>query len=299
MHPNTTATITAFLRQRWLPEVTRRIEAEHGWRSYYYGNLQGDPPAWYTFDHRPRFNNNYVGLRNRFAILSEAFAYLTFEDRVRATRVFVDEVLTFAAENVREIRGIVEGADSRPLAGSPLAVRAGFRRSAEQVTILLGAVEEEPHPVTGLPMHLRVDSVAPTVMYEYGEFEPTETTTVPTAYYVLPGNDTALDRLAAHGVRTVRLSESRNASVERFRIDSTSVAANPFQGRRERTLWGAWVRTRESLPVGTVLVPMDQPLARLAFTLLEARSDDGLADWAFFDDAIARGDYPVRRAVAP
>jgi hypothetical protein len=167
------------------------------------------------------------------------------------------------------------------------------------VTILLGAVEEEPHPVTGLPMHLRVDSVAPTRMYEFGSFAATETATAPTAYYVLPGNDDALARLAAHGVRSQRLSESRNASVERFRIDSTSVAANPFQGRRERTLWGAWVRARESLPPGTVLVPMDQPLARLAFTLLEARSDDGLANWAFFDDAIARGDYPVRRAVAP
>ena len=299
LHPNTPSAIDSFLRERWMPEVTQRVRDAQGWDFYYYGNLSGDPPAWYTFDHRPRFQNNYVGLRNRIAILSEAYAYLTFEERVRVTRVFVEEVLAFAGRNAAEIRAIVEAADRELIPGRMLAVRAGFRRSPEPVTILLGAVDEEPHPVTGLPMHLRRDVVMPTRMYEYGTFEPTETAVAPTAYYVLPGNEAALDRLAAHGVRTQRLSEPRSASVERFRIDSTSVAANPFQGHRERTLWGAWVRTREALPVGTVLAPMDQPLARLAFTLLEPRSDDGLGGWAFFDEAIARGDYPVRRAAVP
>jgi len=299
LHPNTERVMDAFLRLRWMPEVTRRVREAHGWDFYYYGNLSGDPPAWYTFDHRPRFNNNYVGLRNRIAILSEAYAYLTFEDRVRVTRVFVDEVLAFAGRNAAEIRTIVENADRQPVAGQSLAVRAAFRRSAEPVQILLGAVEEEPHPVTGLPMHLRRDVVTPTTMYEYGTFEATETAVAPATYYLLPGSDVAADRLTAHGIRTERLGEPREVPVERFRIDSTSVATNAFQGRIERTLFGAWVQTRETLPAGTLAVPMNQPLARLAFTLLEPRSDDGLANWAFFDDAIARGDYPVRRAVAP
>ena len=39
----------------------------------------------------PRFNDNYIGLRNRFALLSEAYAYLTFEDRILATNRFMDE----------------------------------------------------------------------------------------------------------------------------------------------------------------------------------------------------------------
>ena len=47
--------------------------------------------VWRTFDHRPRFGNNYVGLRNRLAILSEAYSYLDFRGRVRVTEVFVEE----------------------------------------------------------------------------------------------------------------------------------------------------------------------------------------------------------------
>jgi hypothetical protein len=53
------------------------------------------------------------------------------------------------------------------------------------------------------------------------------------------------------------------------------------------------------LPAGTAYVPLDQPLGRLAFTLLEPRSDDGLVDWAIVDADIERGEVPVLRARPP
>jgi hypothetical protein len=40
---------------------------------------------------------------------------------------------------------------------------------------------------------------------------------------------------------------------------------------------------------------MDQPLARLIFTLLEPRSDDGLVNWNYFDREIEAGGMPVVR----
>jgi len=42
---------------------------------------------------------------------------------------------------------------------------------------------------------------------------------------------------------------------------------------------------------------MNQPLARLAFYLLEPRSDDGLFEWNFFDEVL--GDVaPVSKVMA-
>ena len=61
------------------------------------------------------------------------------------------------------------------------------------------------------------------------------------------------------------------------------------------TLFGAWEAGQQVVPAGTIAVPMDQPLARLAFTLLEARSDDGFANWAILDESIEEGRYPVWR----
>ncbi len=294
LHPNTPSGIDELLREEFLPTVTDRIREEHGWEYYYYGNHSPRRPGWYTFDHRPRFNNNYIGLRNRIAILSEAYAYDTFEDRVRSTLWFVEEILTFASERAGDLRRVVEEADDEPIIGTRLATRADFERSSEEVEILLGEVTEERHPQTGEIILRRVEASRSESMFEYGTFEATSTEVVPSAYYLLPGASDAAERLRAHGV-TMRPAPARVAGLQAFAMDSSTVAARPFQGRNERTLFGAWAATSETLPEGSLEVPMEQPLARLVFTLLEPRSDDGFANWAILDEEIEAGGYPVLR----
>ena len=87
--------------------------------------------AWRSFDHRPRFNNNYIGLRNRFALLSEAFAYATFKDRIIATNRFVEESLDFITKNTSRIRHVVEEADRRTVIGQRLSLRAQMVKAPE------------------------------------------------------------------------------------------------------------------------------------------------------------------------
>ena len=299
LHPNTPESIDHFLREEWLPRITSEIERKDGWHFYYYGNHSERRPGWYTFDHRPRFNNNYLGLRNRFAILSEAYAYLTFEDRVVSTLRFVEEILHYAADHAVQIREITQAADAASVVGARLATRAEFERSDEEVTILLGAVDEEQHPETGETILLRRDVVTPTSMYEYGTFQPTDTEVAPDAYYILPEAADAIERLRAHGVIVLPVERETSIVAQQFRIDSTSVAARPFQGRNERTLHGAWGEPGfRSLPDGSVAVPVNQKLGRLVFQLLEPRSDDGFTAWAILDDAIEAGTYPILRAPA-
>ena len=304
LHPATDAALVDFLRGELLPVVTRRIREVDGWDFYYYGNAyplrQGADPAWITFDHRPRFNNNYVGLRNRLAILSEAYAYATFRDRVRASLRFVEEILRYAAGHAGEIRKLVAAADARPPLGDSLAVRATFQRSEEPVTILMGDVEEERNPYSGKIMLRRRDVQRPVEMYEFGTFRPTERARVPGAYHLPPGGEEiqeVVERLRAHGIRLRRSREEREVLAEVFHVDSVGVAEETFQGRRERTVWGVYRTERRVLPPGTVTVPLDQPLARLAFYLLEPRSDDGFLSWGFFDVSVEPGrPYPVLRA---
>jgi hypothetical protein len=52
------------------------------------------------------------------------------------------------------------------------------------------------------------------------------------------------------------------------------------------------------VPAGYIRVPVGQPLGRLVTYLLEARSDDGVVNWAIIDDAVADSShYPVWRLV--
>ena len=303
LHPNTPTAITRLLRERWLPEITAAIDSTYGWATTYYGNVPPErmdvPRGWYTFDHRPRFNNNYVGLRGRFALLSEAYAYATFEDRILASLYFVEEAVAFAARNAAEIRQAIARADSAQLAGRPLALRAEHARSEEPSKILLGEVEEERHPYTGRTILRRLDVRRPDTMYTYGTFAPTETAIAPRAYLIPPGLEIVQNHIAAHGIRYEVFEEAERRTVERFRLDSVETSEEPFQNRREQTLFGAYETSEEQVPAGAWLVPIDQPLGRLVFTLLEPRSDDGLANWGFLSEAL-RGArfYPILRVPA-
>ncbi len=248
LHPNTDEAISSF-NAEWLVAAKNHLFAATGWYSFDYGGTgRRGEPSWRTFDYRPRFNNNYIGLRNRFAILSEAYAYATFEDRVLATKSFVEGILSFASGNAGEIRRRTAEADARVLAGTELAVRAQPKRSAEPVEILMGEVDEEENPHSGRTMLRRRNVVNPQSMYLFIEFEAAETERVPVAYFVPAEATEVLQKLAAHGVEVTTLARPMRLSVEVFRIDSTTVSERPFQQHNERTLFGRYRQESRTLP---------------------------------------------------
>ena len=110
------------------------------------------------------------------------------------------------------------------------------------------------------------------------------------------------DRLAGHGIRFFRLESDTAIAGERFRIESSAAGEQEYQGHRIRTVTGTWEPAEERAPAGSLVVPMDQPLARLAFVLLDPRSDDGLMAWGLLDDVLAKAPapeaYPVLRTMA-
>jgi hypothetical protein len=304
LNPATDPSIIRLLRLEWLPRVTATIRAKYGWDYYYYGNLtEGAGRAgsqkersWRTFDHRPRFNNNYIGLRNRFAVLSEAYAYATFPDRILATSRFVEENLNYVRDNASTIWRLVDEADKRRVIGSRLPLRGELERAPELVEILLGEVTEEKHPVDGHIMHLRKDVTLAEKMAEYGTFKGTEFERVPSAYFVPPTLTDAVERLRMHGVLAAPLNSPAKLAVEEFRIEKSEASARPFENHNERTLTGTWQPAERELPAGTLRIDMAQPLARLAFYLLEPRSDDGLTDWNLLDEALRDARlYPILR----
>jgi hypothetical protein len=108
--------------------------------------------------------------------------------------------------------------------------------------------------------------------------------------------EAVIERLAAHGIRFESLPEAQEMDAEAFAIASSIASEREFQGHRERTLEGRWEPVRETVPAGTVIVPTAQPLGRLAFYLLDPRSDDGLVAWNVLDAALEGAErYPVLR----
>ena len=322
LNPNTSGTIMKMMKDEWFPFVTKSIKSKHGWETFYYGNVATPggrgrgrgrgaadaatpppatppppqptgPPEWRTFEHGPRFHNSYVGIRNRFALLSEAYAYATFEDRIKATNYFMEEALNFAHANVGRIEKAVADADREVIVGKALATSARLKRGG-MIEVLMGEVEDEKNPVSGAVMNRRKDVVKPEQMVDLLWFEPATTEIAPTAYYVPADATKAIEHLKAHGIQMKQATLP--GGIEVFAITANTAGQN-FEGHAIRRLEGAWGATLDGKPDGTYWeVPMNQPLARLAFYFLEPMSDDGLVAWNFLDEQLKDAKvYPILR----
>jgi hypothetical protein len=305
LNPDTDESIVRLMRDEWFPFVTRNIKSRTGWDTFYYGNASATGVAstprraWMTFSHLPRYHNNYVGLRNRFALLSEAYSYLTFEDRVKATSAFLQEGLAFAHQNAARLKTICEDADKESIVGKTEATRSEYARAAP-VDILMGEVESERSPVDGSNMYRRKTVSRAEPMVDMMWFQPALTEEVPAEYYIPAAAAGAIDLLRAHGILLRRLTAPVRG-LEQFVITANAVrpATNSpdFGAHAVRTLQGAWQPAPAAVaPAGAWAVPMNQPLARLAFYLIAPTADDGLVYWNRLEEELRDAKtYPIWR----
>jgi len=312
LSPDTPAAIMSLMKDEWFPFVTKNIKAKHGWETFYYGNVQGGgrrgqpaapqtgPRTWASFEALPRYHNTYVGMRNRFALLSEAYSYLTFEDRIKATSYFLEETLNFAAQNADRLKKICADADKTSIVGKTLGTRQALKRDGT-VQILMGEVADVTNPNNGAPMYLRKDVVKPEEMINMMWFESTVSEVAPATYYVPASATKAVDLLRAHGVRAEKVSRAVSG-VQQFAITNNTARPVPansidFGQHGVRTLEGKWEAAPSvTVPAGAWSVSVNQPLGLLAFYLLEPTSDDGMTTWNVFDDALKDSKtYPVLR----
>ena len=318
LNPNTDERITAFAHERLLPTVRQAMASRHTFRIYDYGNfahtdaleteLEGFASddtrrkAWRTFDGRPRFGTNYVGLRNRIAILSEAYSYLDFERRVKVTEAFVEEIMRFVSANASSIHALTRRADAdwaRRVATTEQAIAFDLRPLPTPVDVLVGAVTTKLNPVSGKRMRAMVESTAtPTRMTVYDRFIATATRRVPREYVVRSSSNGLLNSveglLRTHGIIVERIAAPSRRVVDAFVVDDVSHARQLFQGHHETTVTGEFERREEEISAGSLIVRTNQPRGRVAFYLLEPESNDGLTTWNAFDAELATGKpHPV------
>jgi hypothetical protein len=325
LNPNADPRLVEFTKSRMLAPIRQAMSKAHNWRVYDYGNFapedgggrenaRVDPAnpgnvTWRTFDHRPRFGNNYTGLRNRIAILSEAYSYLDFKGRVDVTEHFVEEIYRSVQANAKQIMTLTAQADrvfTAPASAKPVELGVDFSISStgEQVEILVSDVTKVPNPKSGREMLNMGTTNTPVPMKEYITFTATRSVPMPKGW-VIPKNlagtprlAAALDRLRWHGIRIQEFASDQQLAVERFTISEMTKAPRAFQGHQEARLKGEFARAQLTVDAGSLYIPANQRLARLAFYLIEPESDDGLVTWNIIEEGLAVGQtYPIYRVV--
>ncbi len=287
--------VLEYVRSRMIPAVDEAFERATGKKAFYYGNFEDGHTKWTGFPDTPRFGTNYVGLRHRISVLSEAYAYAPYRERVEATRDFVRACLDYCASRRSEIRTLLDEARDEAVdaakgrRGPGVAIRSEPRPFPEPVEAL-GYVEErkEGRWTPAGPRDYRVEVVQ--------DYRPTATAPWPHAYLVPPEYPEAIETLRRHGIALDVLGEEATLEAAAYTVESVGRSERPSEGHRTVTLavGVAGEPGPRRVPAGTAVVRTAQPLGALAAFLLEPGSADGLATWNFFDKGLrAGGEFPV------
>lgn len=341
LNPNNSKAQTSLLRDVLLPEITKNVKAKHGSDWFYYGGVSGsgEQRAWRSDAElaKPRYTSTYYGVRNILGLLTETYSYASFKTRIVETYWFLEESLGYVAAHGETVRDVVAKANAESIIGQQLAVRQQLVKAPALQRIVFAPTISVRNPyVADRPYRLRPDgqdraAVTSEMLPFFGTAEPTETTLAPRVWVVpmsaaaaatpapAPGGfggarggaqgtptqrmmATVIDRLEAHGIRYRVTTAEQPFSGDRFKIATNTVETREYQGAHKgRTLTGAWEATEQTVPAGSLVIPMDQPLARLAFILMDPRSDDGFMWWNLLDAVLGQSPapayYPVLRSM--
>lgn len=293
--------LVEYARDEFLPAISERMLAATGYKSFYYGNFSDDHRQWRTYPALTRYGTQYVAVRGRISILSEAYAYISFRDRVLATRQFLLDCLHQSVDQRESILDLIDTADRQWREGTEAHQRFTLRSQAAPLSRRFTALGFDDQ---SLPPDAKRGTL-PTVPQNYSvEFvakeQPTTVVSSPFAYAIPPTWTSVIANLEDHGVVLSKLDEAVNLDVTAARIEQVHREDHQFQGHTLTNVETKSEPTRQRLVAGTVIVQTRQRLGRLAMLLLEPMSQDGLVTWNFFDKALEKGAlFPVVRIETP
>lgn len=277
-----------------LNNITKSVKEKAGLELGPFGDYdlkEGWPVKnFYTYNHHPRYLVNQFGLRNRMAILSEAFAHQKFDRRINSTYEFSRAIIEFAAIHVSEIQEVNKKAEEETIrkvkeSASTLKKGVKFKMVPLQELNNFPTYDyEQTQTADGTKEWKRTTRIAryDHVNY-YAKFQPEIESTLP-AGYVFSGELTDIaNNLEKHGIKVSRLSRRTSFTGELFEIERFENNQRKFEGHFMAKATGKFSNATRRFHKGDFYVDLAQPLGNLAFYMLEPQSDDGLLTWNFFD----------------
>ncbi len=284
-------------------EISREVMARaaerigSAWGTFWYGDFDREKTRWDTYSGMPRYGANSVGLRGMVSILTEAYTYAPFRDRVLCTEAFVRASLEELAGRKEEVRGARAAWDAHWSKGlREVAIRTKAAAFSEKVTVR-GWEETSDGEGRSRPTERERE-------YEvehWGRFEPSRVAMPAWGYAVAARLTSVVDLLRVQGVEVSRLARDVEVEVGELTVREVKRAERAFQGRVLQSVEGVEeVRERRTLAREEwVIVRSEQRLQSLLTVLLEAESEDGLASWGLFGELNGGNPYPVIRVLTP
>jgi murein tripeptide amidase MpaA len=258
----------------------------------------------------PRFSTGQMILENRPGLLVEIHMLKDYKTRVTGNYEILCALLQILNRDAAKVIDLNRAADA------DAAKLGAHALSNEQFPLAIGWTDETtPVLFHGYEFKRALSEISGTIWISYTH-EPwnvslplatvpkvSASTTPPAAYIVPPQWTRVIDVLAAHDVAMRRTTIAWTGKVERYRCSGMEWQGPPFEGHHpifhgegagaEPGRYGACALTTENMtfPAGSVVVPLNQRLSKVAIHWLEPEAPDSALRWGFFDPIFEQREY--------
>lgn len=309
LHPSHLSTPTAVRELAAGPatDAVRHAIEGAGYGYFPYHLLPSDPTTIpevgiFAAGYGVRILRSYGGVRGAVSLLFESRRdedpSLRIEERALWHHLAMEGVSRWAVENGGEVvAAVAEGRAENERLGSrwdpedTIVVRAELQ-AGEPVAYRSPEMRRTPDGQGYEPTGRVLDLTVPYRNLIVGVV----TRPRPVGYIIEAHRGDLADALGRHGLQVERIDEPLELPVESFRVDSVHVASSSAEGYHERSVWTTLELRNEVLPRGGYLVRASQPMAGLAFALLEPEDIDSFASEGLYEAEMQVGGVlPVHR----
>jgi hypothetical protein len=311
--PDVAPATAKWIRDTVTPELERQVNASGhlAFPIYITLNDDSDPAKGLAFNpDEPRFSTGQMILEDRPGMLVELHMLKDYQTRVTGNYEILVALLNVMNRDATKLISLNHGADAA-------AAKLGTHPFSNERFPLAIDWNGETRPTLfhGCQFTRQLSEVSGAMWIKYNhepwnitlplasEGKVTTSTTVPAGYIVPPQWTHVIDVLAAHDIAVRRTTAPWTGKVERYRCGGMQWQGPPFEGRHPASdgegagtqpgHYGQCTLMTEtvSFPAGSVVVPLNTRLSKVAIQWLEPDAPDSALRWGFFDPIFEQREY--------
>ncbi|MGI8734370.1 MAG: M14 family metallopeptidase [Pyrinomonadaceae bacterium] len=250
------------------------------------------------FNGSPRFSTGHVPLRNRPGVLIETHMIKDYRSRVVGTYDLLRFTLAEVNRDPQKLLNAVRRADEETIArwgrfDLEQSYPIDFELTDQAVPYNLKALSSrtEMSEVSGETRVVFGSEPLDITVPMYNNFRVKTVVVPPLAYIVPPQWQEVIEVIKTHGLHWEETSAATTLEVQSYRFSEVTWPDGPFEGRFMPRFKTEPTRERRTFPPGSVVVPLNQSLAKVAVNLLEPQAPDSLVAWGFFNAIFEQKEY--------
>ncbi|MEG1586986.1 MAG: M14 family metallocarboxypeptidase [Bacteroidales bacterium] len=282
-NPNVAAPIRNAVDQLILPGIGKRMDQNGLTHQTYYTSSSSNGNIRFTQGGTsPRSSANSMALKNSISVLVEVrgvgLERISVKRRLNTVFVFADELAKIACDQAARIKDVCAQAEAER---SDIVVEYTRSDNPAQEVQFLDMVKNR---LITLPVHMLFST----------ESKPTLTRKRPKAYYILPTQKKAFEKLTLLGVDIKPTDQEVILDLECYLVISAIESSENISGMYPLQVKTEVSDKRVTLPAGTLKIEMNQRNANLIGSLLEPESSNGFVNYRVIDGKLHQ-ELPIYR----